>query len=238
MKGLLDPSALDALARRIQALRAKTVENGCTQAEALLAVAKVAELLDRHDLTLGDAALREALCERRAYRTQGRKRIPLDVCVGAVAAFCDCRVWREKQPDGEIAFVFFGLSADAEAAHCLAGVIDAAIRTELGRYKTSAEYQRVRHQDRHMANASFALGMAASIADRLTAAKAARERGRGGDSRGLVVMKSARVEAEMRKLDLALRTVRRPARVVSPPAYDAGGAAAARVDIGPDGDTS
>ena len=38
------------IAARIRALLAKTVENGCTEAEALSAAAKVAELLDRHDL--------------------------------------------------------------------------------------------------------------------------------------------------------------------------------------------
>ena len=37
------------------------------------------------------------------------------------------------------------------------------VRTELGRYKTSAAYLKFRHQDRHLANGSFTLGMVASI---------------------------------------------------------------------------
>ena len=41
---------IDRLKARIQALRAKTVENGCTEQEALAAAAKVADLLDQHDL--------------------------------------------------------------------------------------------------------------------------------------------------------------------------------------------
>ena len=41
------PDALDRLRTRLQGLRAKTVANGCTEAEAMLAAAKVAELLDR-----------------------------------------------------------------------------------------------------------------------------------------------------------------------------------------------
>ena len=50
-----DPSPVatfDRLRQRIQALRAKTVANGCTEGEALAAAAKVAELLDRYDLSL------------------------------------------------------------------------------------------------------------------------------------------------------------------------------------------
>ena len=45
-------AALDRLKTRIQGLRSKTTNNGCTEAEALLATAKVAELLDRYDLSL------------------------------------------------------------------------------------------------------------------------------------------------------------------------------------------
>jgi len=45
-----DLAALDRLKTRIQGLHSKTTDNGCTEAEALLAAAKVAELLDRYDL--------------------------------------------------------------------------------------------------------------------------------------------------------------------------------------------
>jgi len=68
-------------------LRAKTTDNGCTEAEALLAAAKVAELLDRYDLSLTDVEIREAPCEQREYETWRKKRIPLDDCIGAVAKF-------------------------------------------------------------------------------------------------------------------------------------------------------
>ena len=60
---------LDKLRARIQALRAKTIDNGCTEDEALSAAAKVAELLDRHDLSLSDIELREERCERAEFAT-------------------------------------------------------------------------------------------------------------------------------------------------------------------------
>ena len=130
--------AFDKLRTRIQGLRAKTIDNGCTEGEALAAAAKVAELLDRHDLSLTDVEIREAPCERREYETHRKKRIPLDDCIGAIAEFCDCRVWREKNPAGEGRYVFFGLRSDVEVAHYLTEVIDTAVRSELGRYKTGA----------------------------------------------------------------------------------------------------
>src|SRR5262249_40941735 len=160
----------EKLKTRIQALRAKTIANGCTEDEAISAAAKVAELLDRHDLSLSDVEMRAAPCVELAYQSPRKKRIPLDECVGAIAEFCDCAVWREKD-DGAARHVFFGLPADAAAAHALAELIDAAVRTELGRYKTTRDYGLFRHQERHLANASFALGMVASIADKLVAMK-------------------------------------------------------------------
>lgn len=224
---------LDRLTARIQALRAKTIANGCTEEEALAAAAKVAELLDRYELSLSDVEMRAAPCDRLAYESGRKKRIPLDDCVGAIANFCDCKVWREKGPTGTAAYVFFGLKPDIAAAHALAELIDTAVRTELGRYKTSRDYLRFRHQDRHMANASFALGMVASIADKLIAMKAARDQTNRSTGRDLVVLKSSIVDAELKKLDLRLRTVRGgPGRMVMTDAYDAGSAAGEALTIG------
>jgi Protein of unknown function (DUF2786) len=214
-------------------LRAKTIANGCTEGEAVAAAAKVAELLDRYDLSLTDVEIREAACERRAYETRNRKRIPLDECIGAIAEFCDCRVWREKDAAKEVRYVFFGLRADIEVAHYLTELIDAAVRTELGRYKTSVEYRQFRHQERHLANASFALGMVASIADKLSAMKAGRDQVKISSGRELMVLKAAVVDTELEKLDLKLNTVDRPSRMVSPDAYDAGGVAGASLAINP-----
>ena len=226
-------SDLDSLLRRLQALRARTVENGCTEGEAMAAAAKVAELLDRHDLSLSDLEIRAAPCERRVYETHLKKRIPLDECVGAIAAFCDCKVWREKNAAGEAVYVFFGLNADVEVAHYLCSLVDGAVRTELGRYKTTPEYKSFRHQERHVANASFALGMVASIADRLIAMKEARDRAKESTGRSLVPVKGVVVESELAKLGLQLRTVEAPGRMVDPLAYEAGGAAGGRMAIHP-----
>ncbi len=232
MTSASDP-ALDKLKLRIQALRAKTIANGCTEDEALSAAAKVAELLDRHDLSLSDLELRASACERKVYETHRKKRIPLDDCIGAIALFCDCRVWREKNAAGDNCYVFFGLSADIEVAHYLAELIDGAVRAELGRFKTSADYRRFRHQDRHLANASFALGMVASIAERLVTMKTGRDQVNERTGRGLVVLKTSVVDAEFDKLDLNLRAPRSASRMVSMTAYEAGGAAGATLAINP-----
>ena len=228
-----DFAALEKLKARILALRAKTQDNGCTEAEALMAAAKVAELLDRHDLSLTDVELQETPCEPRIYETRRKQRTPLDYCISPIANFCDCKVWREKTPTGEIRYVFFGLRSDTEVAHYMTDLIDNAVRSELGRYKTSYAYKRFRHQDRHVANASFTLGMAMSIGAKLNDMKAQRDFIKKGGGRDLVVLKSSIVETEIKKLDLKLRPVRRQSRMVSPKAFEAGGAAGSSLAITP-----
>jgi hypothetical protein len=194
----------------------------------------VAELLDRYDLSLTDVEIRNARCEQRHYETRRKKRISLDACIDDIASFCNCRVWREKSHSGNARYVFFGLRADVEVAHYLTELIDNAVRSELGRYKNSTDYRSFRHQDRHMANASFTLGMVASIADKLAAMKRERDAVRNGTGRDLVVLKASVVDAELANLDLQLRTVPGAPRMVSPAAYEAGGAVGASLTINPE----
>jgi hypothetical protein len=127
-----------------------------------------------------------------------------------------CKVqWVSRNKPPEIALARLGLTE----------LIDTAVRSELGRYKTTPEYRRFRHKERHMANASFGLGMVASIADKLTVMKAGRDKVNYGSGRAIVVLKAAIVDAEFGKLDLKLRVLRGTNRMVSTMAYEAGGAA-------------
>src|SRR6201996_9034200 len=231
MDQTFDLAVLDKLKSRIQALRAKTIANGCTEDEALSAAVKVAELLDRHDLSLSDIEIRDETCERLEFVASRKKRIPLDGCVGAIAAFCDCRAWREKTATGEFRYVFFGLPADATAALCLIELVDEAVRSQLGRYKTSPEYLRFKHNERHMANASFALGMIDSIADRLLNLKAVRDAKNRTGGGGLNTPKRSVVEADLASLGVQLRPIAGISRMVSGVAYEAGGAAGGSVVI-------
>lgn len=225
-------SARDKLKIRIAALLAKTVANGCTEAEALSAAEKVADLLDRHALSLTDVEIRASPCERVAFASRHRKRVPLEGCIGAVAAFCDCRVWREG-PDGRVAHVFFGLPEDAAAARDLAELVDGAVRAELGRYKTSGAYAGFDTRDRHLVNASFTLGMVAGIGDKLDAMKRARDTRHRSTGRDLALVKTSVVDEAFDGLGLVMVEGQGgPRRFIAEGAYEAGAAAGAGLKIG------
>jgi len=226
---------LDKVLGRIQGLREKTVDKGCTEQEALAAAEKVADLLDRYGLSLSEVELKGQSCEGAGIET-GRKRSgPIDVCVPAVGRFCDCRVWRETGPTGEIRYVFFGLPADVAGARYLYDLVRQAFETETERFKAGALYAQHHTSERRSATTSFQTGLAHGIAAKLTALH--EERGtsmRASTGRDLVPIKAAVVDEELARLGMTFekRSVGRGKRVLSA-AYHAGHEAADRFEYRP-----
>jgi len=177
---------LGRLIGRIQALRAKTVEQGCTEQEALAAAEKVAELLDRYGLSLSELDLRRQACEGASVET-GRRRIgPVDDCVPAVAAFFDCRVWGERSASGTLRHVFFGLPADVATARYLYELVQQAFESETARFRTGDAYAAMPTRVRCTATNSFGIGLARGIAVKLQTLREAREAAlRGASGRDL-----------------------------------------------------
>ncbi|MFH1158392.1 MAG: DUF2786 domain-containing protein [Pseudomonadota bacterium] len=197
---------LDKILARIQGLRGKTVERGCTEAEALLAAGKVAELLDRYGLSLNEVDMKEQSCSGEGIETSRRRRGPLDDCVGVIAIFCDCRAWYELTREGRIRNIFFGLPADVAGARCLYEKIEEAFDTETKNFKHGALYHRCDSERRRSATTSFQLGLGHGICtklDRLKETRNASVRAAGG--RDLVPIKNSVIDDELAALGLNLR---------------------------------
>lgn len=221
---------LDKLKSRLQALRAKTVMNGCTEEEALAAAAKVAELLDRHDLSLSDLEIREEQCEQSAIATNKKQRQPISACVPAIAEYCDCKVWRDKDVEGRIRYVFFGLRPSIEMAHYVYDVISVTMRNAWEQYARTQRFIRYGHDEK----GSFLFGMAVSIADKLMLLKTERDHAiKINTGRDLVVVRHAIVEAGFAKLDLNLRRGRASGKKVAAGAFEAGQSAGQALTILP-----
>src|SRR3954468_15570992 len=95
---------------RIRTLAAKTVERGCSEAEALAAAAKVGELLEVYGLAMSEVELREEACEQRRFGVPGPQRIALRWLFPALLRFSECRGWT----DGRADFVIYGLAPDVQ----------------------------------------------------------------------------------------------------------------------------
>ena len=199
---------LDKVLSRIQALRGKTVEQGCTEAEALLAAGKVAELLDQYGLTLSEIDMKAQSCAGEGIETNRRRRSPLDECAGAIAGFCDCRTWYEMTPQGHIRHIFFGLPADVAGARYLYEKIEEAFETETAQFKRSELYDSHPSAKRRSATTSFQAGLGHGICaklNRLKAERAAAFRASGG--RDLVPVKRDVIEDELAAMGMRLKAL-------------------------------
>jgi hypothetical protein len=219
--------------QRIQAMRAKTVDQGCTEQEALASATKVAELLDRYGLSLDEIELRNQVCEGFGVDTDRLRRNAFDECIPSIAGFCDCKVWCDKTPTGAIRYVFFGLPADVEAARFLYDRIDATFDTESARFKTGALYAGAASGERRKALSSFQVGLSHGIGGKLKTMKAARDTSnRASSGRDLAPLKTAAIDEELAKLGLSFHTARRGAKKhVLVDAYEAGQVAGRQFEV-------
>jgi Protein of unknown function (DUF2786) len=230
-----DDPVLERLVQRIQGLRAKTVAQGCTEQEALAAAEKVAELLDRYGLSLGELDFRAQPCEGISIQTNRRRLAPIDSCVPGIAAFFDCRVWAERATGTALRYVFFGLRGDVAAAQYLYEMVERAFEIETDAFRASALYVEMAGERRSATN-SFQIGLGRGINHKLHALRAERDasRRRSGAGRDLVPVKSAMVDEEIAKLglDLRARAMGRRRRVLAD-ALTAGEAAGQRFEFTP-----
>jgi hypothetical protein len=222
---------LDRLKSKIVALRAKTIENGCTEQEALMAAKKVSELLDSYDLSLTDIEMSQASCERLDYKTSRKKNTPIHETIPAIADFTDCRTWRERDAEGKIHFVFFGRSTDILIAHYLCDVIASAMAHDLVLFKKTELYRVHRTQDRRRMSKSFLQGMANSISHKLRTMKIDREAYYQSQGRDLVLLKTSLVDEELKKLGLKFIKRRQIRRTIAFEAYQSGQKAGEKLSI-------
>jgi hypothetical protein len=234
MSADLGDQDLARLMQRIQGLRAKTVGQGCTEQEALAAAEKVAELLDRYGLSLGELDFKTQPCDGLGIQTTRKRAAPIDRCVPTIAEFFDCRVWVEQASGEPLRYVFFGVRADVAAAQYLYELVERAFDTETNLFRAGPVYASMAGE-RRAATTSFQVGLGNGICDKLRALQAARDAyRRSASGRDLVVAKAAVVDDELAKLGLSLhkRSLSGNRRVLSD-AYQAGQQAAERFEYIP-----
>jgi hypothetical protein len=233
---------------KLRALNAKTIENGCTEAEALAAAEMVARWIDQHGFSQAELEMEDKEeIGTQSFTPQARKMGNLEMVAGAVAEFCDCKVWRLKHrrhyrdTNPSISIEFFGHESDALLAQYLMQCFDharvsewqthrkeggAIIDPSTGRPKPNVS---AKHYE------SFEIGMMSRLHQRLTEMKKARNAqvdeatGRTGTS--LVVCKTQDVDRAFAELNMKLGKSRSRGKSVHGSAYHAGRAAGDRVNI-------
>jgi hypothetical protein len=218
----------EKLLDKIRGLVSKTIENGCTESEALAALTKARAMMDAYAISESELALtkeEKAILRREPPGTKDPHRIKWLLC-GTVARFCGCRVWRTPH---ERILTFCGLRPDCSFATWLLDTLAAFVQAEIANHLMGSIAE---GRDRRQAIASFVWGCTERISQRLNELCEQSTSLATSNAKALVVVKDAAVKAKLDELGICLRVSRSSCRVGNDSSYEAGKAAGDRASFG------
>jgi Protein of unknown function (DUF2786) len=187
----------EKIVEKIKALVSKTVDNGCTEAEALAALDKARAWMDAYEISEAELQLtREetAVLRREPPDSLDPHNIKFHL-MGAVADFCSCQAWQLRKREGK-AVTFCGLPSDAQLATWLLDTLAAFVQAELANHLMDTLPPR---GERRSAINGFVKSCCARISDRLGALCAQSAGAATTNGRELAVIKSTAVAAKMKE---------------------------------------
>lgn len=217
--------------KKLKAFSQRTVENGCTEAEAIAAAKAMQSLQEKYDCTLTelDISLTEYVKDQISL---GKKvKHPVWGALFGVQVFTGVRLvgYRSK-------VTVFGQQHCVDNAIYLISLLQSSMELEFLRYKNSADYdeEKFYHHARSI-RSSFMNGMASRLSSRLLAMHNESRRNvaqpTGSNGTALVVMADKALDTAYRKAFPNLRSGRSQTTSRSAGASSAGRSAADRVGL-------
>lgn len=176
---------------RIRALRSKTMENGCTRDEAILAAEKAMELIDKYQIGLHELDLKESELKHETHPAGDEIGRRLWRVAAAIAKLTETRTWLVDADTDRESIVFYGLDHDVAVASYLLAIAERAMRMDAERF--DADRRLLRPTVRRRLRGAFLDGMTESLTKRIL--ELARKRPTGT---GIVVAKKQIIEAGIR----------------------------------------
>lgn len=141
---------LEKISKQIEALIEKTVENGCSEAEALSATMKVEQLLTQYDLTLGEVSQKSDDYDELMVVTKKSTRSHIHFLVTLIGELTGTLGYSINQPNVRDpktgkklpkVYAFYGQKKDIKIAEYLYHLLDNAVEHESLKFKFSPEYR-------------------------------------------------------------------------------------------------
>jgi len=216
----------------IASLKAKTTGNGCTEAEAMTAAEKVAELLSKHGVE--DAAE----LEFDQHQVDIGRRTVVDRLWGHIATFCHCKLWWESDwRTKRWSITYFGRWNDVAVVEYLHGLMERHIKAAVRDFQKTKEYTRRRSpKTKREATKAFQEALVNGLTIKLWTIQWRRTpKVEGQNHQALVLAPLGAVEAELDRRgvtfsDKGLKPVKGAAKGFDA-AKDQGSAAARDIDI-------
>jgi len=158
-------SELAAIKRKIRALSNLGSHERSNEAEAMLAMKKVGDLLLQYNLTMDEVSLREEPCVTKSFNTQLKKRNVLWGCHDGLKKFCGVKMWFTRTNQG-MHWSFFGLESDVDMAIYLSDFLTKVEKVALLDFHNSAVYKNFT-EHRNIISTNFKIAFADRLNDRL-----------------------------------------------------------------------
>jgi hypothetical protein len=212
----------DALLTKIRALMSKTMDNGCTEPEAMAALAKARAMIDAYEIS--DEELKLSRKEAAILRLDpDGKRDPHGIKRGlatAVATFTDTHVFYTPR----VGLTLVGFPADVQFGYYLLNSLQTFVQTELRSHLVASGAPK--GQRRHIIN-GFTIGCCSRISQRvLELCKPMPDT--PSNSTALVVVKTQAIRNALEANGIKLKSGRSSRRKVDRASYAAGQAAGNR----------
>lgn len=224
---------LNEIKKRLVKLSKMTVENGCSEFEALNAAQKIAQILDDNGLSYSELKAFEGQNKKpeteHGIFSRGKKQLhEVRFSANAIARFFDCKVF-SKSINGEKVINYFGFAADVAAAIALTETLMYAMDND---YKIWSEKNKHNYQNQHgkTLRKAFMVGFTQRVNQRLDDFKIARNAQQTKNA--LVVLKNQLVEKSFKEEQIRLTNGNVKHYIKSDDAYSAGFAAGDRANLG------
>ena len=227
MAKILDPKR-EKIATRIQALLNKTVDNGCSEEEAMSAAELVGKLMREYDLSMTEIEFKDENFITHIIKTESKIASHIHTLVSAIAYFTDTKVWFNR--GATIEYSFFGSEKDTQIADYIYHLICNTIKLEIARFKKSAGYKASTINGKTKTT-SFAVGMVSRLDSRLRDMKNNVVVEMSDCTAIVPVNKMAIVTEQFAKLNMKLKNAKASRTVGSHDAFNSGKAAGDRVNI-------
>jgi hypothetical protein len=195
----------------VRNLSNKTVDRGCTEAEAFAAAEKVGQLLQTYNLNMTDVILNDAKCVEIKVNAVGNSaKCPMFYLVCNIAWLCDCHVWNtfsygynDKQKYVKtMKYHFFGLEHDVKYCEYLYHLLSRAQKQVVESGKLTHEYIISKHKKRF--TTSVVNGFATRLNGKMKEIRQANnvKVKTAASSSALMVLKTGKVEDDLKRLGI------------------------------------
>lgn len=219
------------LLKKIRALMSKTVENGCTEAEAMSALSMAQAMMDAYEIS--EADLNEIKQESAIKETMHDMRDPhyirTKICV-AISKFTHTKVWSHEYKSQKYRYNFVGLRGDVDFAMWLTETLTMFVQKELKNYIWANGHTSLPPAQKRIVINGFVMGCCNRISARLLNLV---ENATVSDNKNaLIVIQNQLIEKKMGELGVNLRKPRERGSRIHGGSYEAGKAAGDKANFG------